>query len=360
MGNPGHEFVPARRTTIVCRPVLAVLVAVVLIPCVWAAPNESARQAAEKTFPNAPENVKTALVALLTALEDGSKITIVLDGKEASFYVEGGVVQVGKPVPELGPYSSAVVFHLDTRVRFGPLRTELERNNRRVVASSDDALSFTLGALDDVVTVTTRGTMCVRSTAAMDGLGIVDRLEGEAAEAVGYLRRVNADVTSEGVQRGWRERRYYCDPPYSYKVASFLAGATGDRAFRAVIDVTKVKVESARLRVESSDAPPGVPTIILSDQPVIQRQYAQQVLSGEIKDLLQPGTHDLVSQGIGTMMGYAARRFNPWALTLQVIAASEQDADFSVAIEDKTTTSLSSAPMDKITKQWEDLRGLLP
>ena len=333
---------------------------ILLSSAAWSASEDSAKQAVQATYPNLPEAQAKALVALLVSLEDGSVLTVNLDGKEGKFHVEGGVVKVGLPAA-LGQFNSAAAFTLAKQLDLKPFQAELRRTNREITSGSDEAVTFIFATTGDMLTVTRKGTVCIRSRNPLDGLAAVDRLGGQLSEALAHLRKVNATIDDAQVQQGWVERRYYSTPPYTYMSAVFSSGKgdlnTIPRDFAATIRIPDIEVKEARLQVWRLEKQWPMSNFFLDGGQIVKA--GPPGLTGplwagaDVSDILVFGERQLTHTVANTPLNSACN------FVVDLILRTGQQTEFQAAAGGQTVTSLSLQPMDKLTEQWEDLRDAL-
>jgi len=358
---------------------------------VWAASEESAKQAVAKAFPDVSFAQAAAIFQLLTTLQDGDTSVIMINGTGASFHADGDSIVVGgkpgtpgapatgttakpqtvvkpptHPPTELPARNSALVYSIATKpLDLDLFRAEVARNGHNVVATTDDSVTFLMGANTDIVTLTTDGTICVRSAEPLDSLDTVDLLEAEAAGAMSYLQKVNASVTDGTVAAGLRGHIYYSNPPYTHKQISFLGQTPNQRwmssRFRSALRIPDIEVKEARLSLRFlrrrdvfSDWSWVAPTITIDGAKVIRPSVGKRSYTADITDLLTPGEHALgvkVEQGQGTATGSE--------FGIAMIVAAGAEADFEAVVRGETITSSSSQPLEAITRDWEALAGAL-
>ncbi len=358
----------------------------------WAASEESAKAAVAQAFPEVTFAQAAAIFQLLTTLQDGDTLVITLNGAGASFYADGDRIVIGgkpetpgapasttpakpptspvvkptTPPTQLAACNSALAYRIATKpLDLAPFQAEVARNGHNILAAGDKAVTFLMGAKADIVTLTSDGTICVRSAEPLASLETVDMLEAEAAGAMGYLQKVNAGVSSGTVAAGLAGHIYYSDPPYTYKQIGFLGQAADQRwmstRFRPTLRIPDIEVWQARLSLRflrRKDVFAGwdwvAPTITLDGTEVIKPQAAQFAYSADLTGLLSPGDHAL---GVEVQRGQGKATGSEFGIDMIVAAGGE--ADFAAIVRGETITSASSQPMAQITTDWEALAEAL-
>ncbi len=359
----------------------------------WAASEESAKEAVAKAFPDASFAQAAAIFQLLTTLQDGDTLVITINAAGASFYADGDKIVIGgkpeapaapapattakpqtqpvvkpptQPPTELPACNSALVYSITTKpLDLAPFRAEVARNGHNIVATTDNSVTFLMGANADIVTLTSDGTICVRSATPLDSLETVALLRAEAAAAMSYLQKVNSSVSGGTIAAGLRGHIYYSNPPYTYKQMVFLGQRPDNRwmssRFGPTLRIADVEVREARLSLRflrRRDVFSGwdwvAPTITIDGTEVIKPSAAKRAYTADITDLLTSGDHIL---GVEVREGQGKATGSEFGIDMIVAAGGE--ADFEAIVRGETIASSSSQPMEAITGDWEGLAGAL-
>jgi len=360
-----------RNMSLVCLALLTV--AVGAPTCGWAASRASAEDAVATALPDLATGTAAALVELLVTLEDGSSVSILVDGQTVQFDAVDGAIAVDAPAAAvgvtLGEYRSAVAFRIKEKVDLAPLHRELERKGRDVRMVPDAGLLVEFPTTGDVCLMTNDTTVAVLSPSPLDSLLIADQLAAEAEEMLGHLRAVNALLTDQQVASGMRDHIHYSAPAGTYKSVRILSGvekawgySTMPKDFDAAIRIPDIPIAAARLRVWSISLGPqaeqlgsvrNVTNVLIDGTVVIGEDPKKAFAFADLTEKLQFGDHRL---------SVAVSLLRPWCpleFGIDLVVEEADQGDFQIVVAGKTATSVSSQAMDKIAEHWPGLAGLL-
>lgn len=273
-------------------------------------------------------------------------------------------------------YLSAVVYALKTPLDLGPLHKELEFRGRRVLAADQRSISFLNASTWDTATITSAGTICVQSAGQLDSLAQVDRLDTQAQEVIGLLKRLYPTISAEADFGAWATRMWYGDPANTYKCAEFYSGVNSYNNFPAdltvIAKVPDITVRAARAGTWAQHTYPG---ITIDGNSIwtwgIALDYMKPDKLGKVwrddKKIC------FVRKEIGEHFQYGEHKIGfsiyplggpPANFEIGLIAQPKDEADFDLSVSSKDAKyshkiqSRSSKALAKIADDWPDLKGL--
>lgn len=345
---------------------LLLSVAIVLaaaISTATAVEQEAALPAVQTVYPDMTPELQRMLAGVLAGLSDGDFVIVGFDGTPNRFWIEGGELHFAPAaIPSadaVGDFRSALVISMRRRIALDPVRAALVRATRDIVSSDAESLTFALSATGDLVTLTKDGTLCVRSARPLDSFANVDTLGAELHETVRTMRTVNSALTDDIVGGAWNGRRYYSDPPYTFKGRSILAGDQGpyqscpmfSMEFSATLKVPDIEIVEARLTSEAAfvGGDRWVPPLLMDGHEVIPMVTDSTSASGDITQAAVFGEHTIASgKWTGTVpVGQI--------ISVQMIVDPDNRPDFQIIYRGEAFTSLSSQPIGEILQDWPEL-----
>lgn len=273
-------------------------------------------------------------------------------------------------------YLSAVVYGLKTPLDLGPLHKELQFAGRRVLAADQRSISFLNASTWDTATVTSAGTVCVQSAGRLDSLAQVDRLDTQAQEVIGLLKRLYPAISAEADFAAWETRMWYGDPANTYKCGQFYSGVNAYKDFPAdltvVAKVPDITVSAARAGTWAKHTYPG---INIDGKDIWTWGIALDYLK---PDKLGKVWRDdekvcFVRKEIGEHFQYGEHKIGfslyplggpPANFEIGLIAQPKDSADFELFVSSKKANysqevrSRSSKALAKIADDWPDLKSL--
>ncbi len=273
-------------------------------------------------------------------------------------------------------YLSAVVYALKTPLDLGPLRKELEFRGRRVLAADQGTVSFLNASTWDTATVTSTGTICIQSAGRLDSIEQADRLDTQAQEVLGLLRRLYPAISDEADFGAWTTRMWYGDPANTYKCAEFTSGANSYNNFptdlAVVAKVPDITVRAARIGTWAKSRYPGVN---IDGKDIWTWGLALDYLKPDKLGKVWRNDDKVcfVRKEIGEHFQYGEHKIGfslyplggpPASFEIALIAQPKDGADFGLAISSEQAKlsekvqSRSSKALAEIAGDWPDLKGL--
>jgi hypothetical protein len=264
----------------------------------------------------------------------------------------------------------------------------LQRGGCTVFSADDKGISYKLAAdSTSAVTITPRGTICVRGLKPLVDLAAVDELNSTVAASIGLLDATRGLPDFLGGNswfrsQAWMERRYYSNPQtlqllFFSNAAEALRPVGGRLTVQTVsrlpavmtagVRVPTMAIAAARLQVWGHIKPAGdtvmggigpgnVPWVWLDSLLVVQggtASYGYQTVT----PVFTPGDHQL---RIATQLNMTAEIQNRTWLTpsdflLEIVTTEPTDDRVEVLMRGEVLKSRVCDDWDSLTNDWDDL-----
>ncbi|MFP3904205.1 MAG: hypothetical protein ACLFWB_08210 [Armatimonadota bacterium] len=378
------------------RRLMIAAVCVAMAATAWAVDEDSARSAIQDAFPDAPYARQAAVFQLLSTMQDGDTVMVMINDEVGSFAIQGDRVilqrfprlpedvreQGGRKAPErVAPpeeapraekppmppqlpqeFASAMVLNVpvDGLINLDLFRAEAERNGRRIATSTSELVSFAMSTGGDLITLTSKGVMCVRSGRAIETLVAVKQLRQEAEEALGYLDTASRRIDRDDVEKALDAPVFYSKPDGIMHRLEFLGqeGRWMSPRFTADITVPEADIAEAQLLLKflrENDMYSGVeeiaPRVRLDGDTRIKPRAKVTDYSADITDIFTPGEHILSVRTTSTAKDIATgTRF-----VFEVVFASAPDASIVAEVSGEQIRSVPSKAISDLADDYPQL-----